>query len=102
METTIEKQSQLIVKTQQHICNKSLHVCEMKFSERGVFVFSFFFGGEMKGGFWHSIKPWNEQLQSWGEKDLQWLKTGSFEPPLTAGRAIIHFATTQAERDFSS
>ena len=53
MQTKIEKQSQLIVKTQQHICNKSLHVCEMKFSERGVVVFPFFFffGGEMKGGF---------------------------------------------------
>lgn len=69
MQTKIEKRSELILKTQQHICSKSLHVCEMKFSKRSVF--SLLFGGEMRGDFGHSRNPWKEQLQGWGEKDLQ-------------------------------
>ena len=68
MQTKIEKRSELMLKTQQHICSKSLRVCEMKFRKRSVS--SLLFGGEMRGDFGHSRKPWKEQLQSWGEKDL--------------------------------
>lgn len=55
MQAKVPKESQLPVKTKQHVCNKSC-VSEMKFSKRSVSVFSFFcfLEGGQRGEFGHS------------------------------------------------